>query len=65
MQSCNAKVEGGVAGVQIYTPSIPGVHFLMVSPGGVCPTTAERELGWDSRATSHSEVDTASVGQMN
>jgi len=34
MESGNAKVEGGVGGVLIYTSSMPGLHFLTVSPGG-------------------------------
>jgi len=34
-ESENAKVEGGVGGVLIYTSSMPGVHFLTVSHGGV------------------------------
>jgi len=37
MESGNAKVEGGVGGVNIYTSSMPGVHFLTVSPGGGAP----------------------------
>jgi len=44
MESGNAKVEGGVGGVRIYTSSMPGVHFLTVSPGGVYRTSKEREV---------------------
>ena len=32
MESGKAKVEGGVGGVVIYPSSMPGVHFLTVSP---------------------------------
>jgi len=65
MESGNAKVEGGVGGVLIYTSSMPGVHFLTVSPGGVYRTSKEREVGWASTSTAHTEVDTGIVGQMN
>jgi len=65
MVSGNAKVEGGVGGVLIYTLSIPGVHFLTVSPRGVYRTCKEREVGRASTTTSHTEVDTGIVGQMN
>jgi len=65
MESGNAKVEGGVAGVLIYTSSIPGLHFLTVSPGGVYCTSKEPEVECASTTTSHSEVDTGIVGQMN
>ena len=65
MESGNAKVEGGVGGVLIYTSSMPGVHFVTVSPGGVYGTSKEREVGCASRTTSHTEVDTGIVGQMS
>jgi len=67
VKSGNAKVEGGVRGVHIYTRSIPGVHFLTVSPGGVYRTSKEREVGCVGTTTSHTEVDsdTDIVGQMN
>jgi len=45
MESGNAKVEGGVGGVLIYTLSMPGVHFLTVIPGGVYCTSKDREVG--------------------
>jgi len=65
MESGNAKVEGGVGGVLIYTLSIPGVHFLTDCPGGVYRTSKEREVGCASTTTSHTEVDTGIVGEMN
>jgi len=65
MESGNAKVEGGVGGVLIYTSSMPGVPFLTVSPGGVYCTSNERQVGCASTTTSHTEVDTGIVGQMN
>jgi len=65
MESGNAKVEGGVGGVLIYILSMPGVHFLMVSPGGVYHTSKEREVGCASTTTSYTEVDTGILGQMN
>jgi len=65
MESGNAKMEGGVGGVLIYTLSIPGVHFLMVSPGGVYCMSKERGVGCVSTTPSHTEVDTGIVGQMN
>jgi len=65
MESGNAKVEGGVGGVVIYTSSMPGVHFLTVSPGGVYRTSKEPEVECASTTTSHTEVDTGIVGQMN
>jgi len=34
MESENAKEEGGVGGILKYTSTMPGVHFLTVSPGG-------------------------------
>jgi len=43
MESANAKVEGGVGGDLIYTSSMPGVHFLTVSPGGVYRTSKEHK----------------------
>jgi len=64
-ESGNAKVGGGVGGVLIYTSSMPGVHFLTVSPGGVYRTSKKREVGCASTTTSHTEVDTGIVGQMN
>jgi len=65
MESGNTRVEGGVGGVLIYTTLMPGVHFLMVSPGGVYRTSKERDVGCASTTTSHTEVDTGIVGQMN
>jgi len=65
MESGNAKVEGGVGGVHIYTLSMPVVHFLTVSHGGVYRTSKEREVGCGSTTTSHTQVDTGIVGQMN
>jgi len=65
MESGNAKVEGAVGGVLIYTSSIPGVHFQTVSPGGVYRTSKEREVGSASTTTSHTGADTGIVGQMN
>jgi len=65
MESRNAKVEGGVGGVLIYTSSMPGLHFLMVSPAGVYSTSKEGEVGCASSTRSHTEVDTGIVGQMN
>jgi len=65
MESGKAKVEGGVGGVFIYILLMLGVHFLTVSPGGVYCTSKEREVGCGSRTTSHTEVDTGIVGQMN
>jgi len=65
MESGNAKVEGGVGGALIYTSSMPGVPFLTVSPGGVYRTSKEHEVGCASTTTSHTEVDTGIVGQMN
>jgi len=65
MESGNAKVEGGVGGVLIYTSLMPGVHFLTVSPGGVYRTSKEPEVGCASTTTSHTEVDTGIVGQIN
>jgi len=65
MQSGNAKVERGVGGVVLYISSMPGVHFLMVSPGGVYCTSKAREVECASRTTLHTEVDTGIVGQMN
>jgi len=65
MESGNAKVEGGVGGVLKYTSSMPGVHFLTVTPRGVYLTSKEREVGSASTTTSHTEVDTGIVGQMN
>jgi len=65
MESGNAKVEGWVGGVLIYTSSMPGVHFLTVNPEGVYRTSKEREVGCASTTTSHTEVDTGIVGQMN
>jgi len=65
MESGNAKVEGGVGGVRIYTSSMPGVHFLMVSPGGVYRLSKECKAGCASTTTSLSEVDTGIGGQIN
>ena len=65
IESENAKVAGGVGGVLIYTSSMLGVHFLTVSPRGVYRTSKEREVGCASTPTSHTEVDTGIVGQMN
>jgi len=65
MESGNAKVEGGVGGVLIYPSSMPSVHFLTASPGGVYRTSKEREVGCPSTTSSHTEVDTRIVGQMN
>jgi len=65
MESGNAKVEGGVGGVLIYTLSMPDVHFLTVSPVWVYCTSNERGVGCATTTTSHTEVDTGIVGQMN
>jgi len=65
MESGKAKVGGGVGGVLIYTSSMPGVPLLMISPGGVYRTSKEREVGCANTTTSHTEVDTGIVGQMN
>jgi len=65
VESGKAKVEGVVGGVLIYTSCMPGVHFLTVSPGRVDGTSKEREVGSASTTTSHTEVDTGIVGQMN
>jgi len=65
MESGNAKVEGGVGRVLIYTSSMPGVHFLRVSPGGVSCTSKERDVGCACTTTSHTEVVTGIVVQMN
>jgi len=65
MESGKAKEEEGVGGVLIYTSSMPGVHFLTVSPGGVYCISKEREVGCASTTTSHTEVDPSIVGQMN
>ena len=65
IDSGKAKVQGAVGGVFIYTSSMPGVHFLTVSPGGVYWTSKEREVWSASTTTSHTEVDTGIVGQMN
>jgi len=65
IESGNAKGEGGVGGVLGYTSSMPGLHFLTVSPGGVYRTSKEREVGCGSTTTLHTEVDTGIVGQMN
>jgi len=51
--------------VLLYTLSMTGVHFLTVSPGGVYCTSKEPVVGCVSTTTSHTEVDTSSVGQMN
>jgi len=64
-ESGNAQVGGGVGGVLIYTASMLGVHFRTVSPGGVYRTSKEREVGCASTTTSHTEVDTGIVGQIN
>jgi len=64
MESGNAKVEGGLGGVLIYTSSMPGVHFLTVSPGRAYPTSKEREAGCASTTRSYTEVDTGIVSQM-
>lgn len=65
IMSGNSRVEGGIAGVLIYSSSRPGVHFLTVSHRGVYSTSKELEVGCIIRATSHLEVDTGIVGQMN
>ena len=65
MESGNAKVEGGIGGVLIYTSSTPGVHLLMISPGGVYGMSKAREVGCACTTTSYSEVDTGIMGQMN
>jgi len=65
MKSGSTKVEEGVGGVLIYTLSMPGVHFLTVSPRGVYGTSKEREVGCASTTTLHTEVHTGIVGQMN
>jgi len=58
-------VEGGVGGVLIYTLSMPSVHFLTVSPGGVYCTSKELEIWCVTKTTLHTEVDTGIVGQIN
>ena len=65
MEGGNAKVEAGRGGVLLYTSSMPGVHFLTVSPGGVYRTSKEGEVRCVRTTTSHTEVDTGIVGQMN
>jgi len=65
MESENPKVEGGVEGVLIYTSSMPGAHFLTVSPGGVYHISKERKVGSVRTTPSHTKVDTGIVGQMN
>jgi len=65
LESAKAKVEAGVRGVLIYTSSMPGLHFLMVSPGVVYSTSKEREVRCDSTTTWHTELNTGIVGQMN
>jgi len=65
MESGNARVEGGVGVVLIYTSSMPGVHFLTVSPGRVYHTSKEHEVGCVSITTWHTKVDAGIVGQMN
>jgi len=61
----NAKVEGGLGGVLIYTSSMPGVHLQTVSHGGVYRTAQQRPAGCASTTTSHTEVEIGIVGQMN
>jgi len=65
MDSGNAKVEGGVGGVRIYTSSMRGVHFGTVSPRGVYRTRKEREVESARTTTLDTEVDTGIVSQMN
>jgi len=65
MESGNPKVEGGVGGVLIYPSAMPGVLFLTISPGWVYHTSKEHKVGCASTTTSHTEVDTGIVGQMN
>jgi len=65
MDSGNAKVKVRVGGVRIYTSSMPGVPFVTVSLAGVYCTSKEREVGCASTTTSHTQVDTCMVGQMN
>jgi len=65
MESGNGKVEGVVGGVLIYTSSMPVVHFLTISRGGVYGTSKEREIEYSSTTTSHTEVDTGILSQMN
>jgi len=64
MGSENANVERVIGGVLIYTSSIPDVHFLTVSPGGVYLTSKEREVECASTTTSNTEVDTGILSQM-
>jgi len=62
MESGNTKVNVGVGGVLIYKSPMLGVHFLMVSLGGVYRMSNEREVGCASGTMSHPEVDTTIVG---
>ena len=65
MESGNGKVEGGVGEVLIDTSSMPGVHFLNVSPRGVYHTSKEPKVECASTTMSHTEVDSGIVGQIN
>jgi len=53
MESGNAKVQGGVEHVLIYTLSMQGVHFLIVRPGAVYHTSKERKVECASTTTLH------------
>ena len=65
MESGNTKVKKGVERVLIYTSSMPGVHFLKVSPGGGYRASQEPEVGCTSTTMSQSEVETCIMGQIN
>jgi len=58
LESGNTRVEGGVDGVLLYISLTPGVHLLMVSPGGVYRTSKELEVGCATTTTLYTEVDT-------
>ena len=64
-KSGNAKVEGGVGGVLIYTSSTLGVYFMMVSPRGVYRTSREREVGVLVQQRRTQKLDVGIVGGMN
>ena len=64
-KSGNAKVEGGVGGVLIYTSSMLSVHFLMVSPRGVYHTSREREVGVLVQQRRTQKWDVGIVGGIN
>ena len=64
-KSGNAKVEGGVGGVLIYTSSKLDVHFLMASPRGVHRTSREREVGVLVQRRCTQKWDVGIVGGIN